>query len=163
MRRGGFLLGAALAARHESEEHMERRTLGKNGLVVSAQGLGCMGMSAFYAGRDDAESLATMERALDWDRFLRHRRDVRPVHEREAAGRVPPGSGAGALATKFGIVRDPSDRTQAERRRPRRQRPPFHRGQPPAARHRRGRPLLPPPGRPRDADRGDGGRDGASW
>ena len=44
---------------------MKRRTLGKHGLSVSEQGLGCMGMSDFYAGRDDAESLATMERALD--------------------------------------------------------------------------------------------------
>jgi aryl-alcohol dehydrogenase-like predicted oxidoreductase len=44
---------------------MQRRTLGTNGLNVSAQGLGCMGMSAFYSGRDDAESLATLEHALD--------------------------------------------------------------------------------------------------
>ena len=42
---------------------MQRRTLGTNGLDVSAQGLGCMGMSAFYSGRDDAESTATLERA----------------------------------------------------------------------------------------------------
>ncbi|MDX9736452.1 MAG: aldo/keto reductase, partial [Thermoanaerobaculia bacterium] len=44
---------------------MESRTLGTQGLVVSAQGLGCMGMSEFYAGRDDAESVATIHRALD--------------------------------------------------------------------------------------------------
>jgi aryl-alcohol dehydrogenase-like predicted oxidoreductase len=42
---------------------MQRRTLGTNGLDVSAQGRGCMGMSAFYSGRDDAESTATLERA----------------------------------------------------------------------------------------------------
>jgi aryl-alcohol dehydrogenase-like predicted oxidoreductase len=44
---------------------MQRRTLGRDGLTVSALGLGCMGMSEFYAGRDDAESIATIHRALD--------------------------------------------------------------------------------------------------
>ena len=44
---------------------MEHRTLGREGLTVSALGLGCMGMSEFYAGRDDAESIATINRALD--------------------------------------------------------------------------------------------------
>ena len=43
---------------------MQRRTLGE-GLPVSALGLGCMGMSEFYTGRDDAESVATIHRALD--------------------------------------------------------------------------------------------------
>jgi aryl-alcohol dehydrogenase-like predicted oxidoreductase len=44
---------------------MQKRTLGSDGLAVSALGLGCMGMSEFYAGRDDAESIATIHRALD--------------------------------------------------------------------------------------------------
>jgi len=44
---------------------LEHRTLGTQGLRVSALGLGCMGMSDFYAGRDDAESIATIHRALD--------------------------------------------------------------------------------------------------
>ena len=44
---------------------MERRTLGREGLTVSALGLGCMGMSEFYTGRDDDESIATIHRALD--------------------------------------------------------------------------------------------------
>jgi len=44
---------------------MELRTLGSQGLTVSAQGLGCMGMSAFYGSTDTAESLATIDRALD--------------------------------------------------------------------------------------------------
>ena len=44
---------------------MQRRTLGREGLTVSALGLGCMGMSEFYTGRDDAESVATIHRALD--------------------------------------------------------------------------------------------------
>jgi aryl-alcohol dehydrogenase-like predicted oxidoreductase len=44
---------------------MQKRTLGRQRLTVSALGLGCMGMSEFYAGRDDAESIATIHRALD--------------------------------------------------------------------------------------------------
>ena len=44
---------------------MQRRTLGRQGLSVSPLGLGCMGMSEFYSGRDDAESIATIHRALD--------------------------------------------------------------------------------------------------
>ena len=42
-----------------------RRYLGSQGLVVSSQGLGCMGMSEFYGARDDAESIATIHRALE--------------------------------------------------------------------------------------------------
>jgi aryl-alcohol dehydrogenase-like predicted oxidoreductase len=44
---------------------MQRRTLGREGLTVSALGLGCMGMSEFYVGQNDDESIATMHRALD--------------------------------------------------------------------------------------------------
>ena len=44
---------------------MQRRRLGTGGPEVSAIGLGCMGMSEFYAGRDDRESLATLDRALE--------------------------------------------------------------------------------------------------
>ena len=44
---------------------MHTRTLGTQGLTVSAEGLGCMGMSAFYGAHDDTESTATIHRALD--------------------------------------------------------------------------------------------------
>jgi aryl-alcohol dehydrogenase-like predicted oxidoreductase len=44
---------------------MQHRALGSEGLKVSVLGLGCMGMSEFYSGRDDAESIATIHRALD--------------------------------------------------------------------------------------------------
>jgi aryl-alcohol dehydrogenase-like predicted oxidoreductase len=44
---------------------MEQRTLDGQGLVVSAQGLGCMGMSQSYGPGDDQESVATIHRALD--------------------------------------------------------------------------------------------------
>jgi aryl-alcohol dehydrogenase-like predicted oxidoreductase len=45
--------------------YMERRALGSQGLTVGAQGLGCMGMSVFYGAADEAESLATIDRALE--------------------------------------------------------------------------------------------------
>jgi aryl-alcohol dehydrogenase-like predicted oxidoreductase len=44
---------------------LKRRTLGSQGLIVSEQGLGCMGMSEFYGAADETESLSTLNRALE--------------------------------------------------------------------------------------------------
>src|SRR5512135_155178 len=52
-------------ARFTRRKDMEQRQLGKQGLIVSALGLGCMGMSEFYGPADEAESLATIHQTLE--------------------------------------------------------------------------------------------------
>jgi len=92
---------------------MEIRNLGHAGLQVSAQGLGCMGMSEFYGPGDDAESIATIHRALDLGIFFLDTADVYgPYKNEELVGRAIKGKRDEViLATKFGIVRDPKNPT----------------------------------------------------
>ena len=90
---------------------MNTRTLGKNGPKTSAMGLGCMGMSEFYGGRDDKESTATIHRALELGVTLLDTADMYGPHiNEELVGKAIKGKRDKiVLATKFGIVRDPSN------------------------------------------------------
>ncbi|MDC3955359.1 aldo/keto reductase [Polyangium jinanense] len=90
---------------------MHTRKLGP--LTVSALGLGCMGMSDFYGPRDEAESIATLHRALDLGVTLLDTADMYgPFTNEELVGRAIAGRrNEVVLATKCGIVRDPNDPT----------------------------------------------------
>ncbi len=93
---------------------MKTRKLGRNGPEVSALGLGCMGMSAFYGGRgDDADAIAVIHRAMELGVTLLDTADMYGPHTNEVlVGKaIADRRGKVFLATKFGIQMNPDDPT----------------------------------------------------
>ena len=88
---------------------MQTRRLGRQGLVVSAMGLGCMGMSEFYGTADEPESLATIHRALDLGiTFLDTADMYGPFTNEQLVGRaIKDRRQQVVIATKFGNERSP--------------------------------------------------------
>jgi aryl-alcohol dehydrogenase-like predicted oxidoreductase len=90
---------------------MEHRALGTQGLTVSAEGLGCMGMSEFYGSADETEAIATIHHALNLGVDFLDTSDTYGPHtnERLVGQAISDRRDEVVLATKFGIVRDPND------------------------------------------------------
>lgn len=90
---------------------MQKRKLGNTGLVVSAMGLGCMGMSEFYGPTDEAEAIGTIHRALELGiDFLDTADMYGPFKNEELVGKAIRGRREKVIiATKYGIVRDPNN------------------------------------------------------
>lgn len=99
--------GRNMAITISTERNMQQRELGNQGLRVSALGLGCMGMSEFYGAPDDAESIATIQRALERGVTLLDTADVYgPFTNEELVGRaIKDRRDQVVLATKFAIER----------------------------------------------------------
>jgi aryl-alcohol dehydrogenase-like predicted oxidoreductase len=90
---------------------MDTRKLGTQGLEVSAEGLGCMGMSEFYGTGDDAESIATIHYALELGVTLLDTADIYGPYTNEVlvGQAIADRRDEAVLATKFGMVRDPDN------------------------------------------------------
>ena len=91
---------------------MQKRKLGRDGLEVSTLGLGCMGMSDFYGGRDENESISTIHKAIDSGLTFFDTADMYgPFTNEELLGKAIKGERDNLIiATKFGIVRDVADK-----------------------------------------------------
>jgi aryl-alcohol dehydrogenase-like predicted oxidoreductase len=91
---------------------MDHRRLGTQGLAVSEEGLGCMGMSEFYGDSDEAESVATIHRALELGINFLDTADIygRGANERLVGQAIADRRDEVVLATKFGIVREGDQR-----------------------------------------------------
>jgi aryl-alcohol dehydrogenase-like predicted oxidoreductase len=90
---------------------MRRRELGEQGLTVSAEGLGCMGMSEFYGPSDEQESIATIQHAIELGVDFLDTADAygRGANEQLVGGAIRDRRDQVVLATKFGIVRGEDD------------------------------------------------------
>jgi aryl-alcohol dehydrogenase-like predicted oxidoreductase len=99
---------------------MQRRKLGRQGPMVSALGLGCMGMSEFYGPADEGESIATIHRALDLGiNFLDTADMYGPYTNEQLVGQAIAGRRDDVvLATKFGIVRSSDPQVRGVNGRP---------------------------------------------
>jgi len=99
---------------------MEKRSLGRQGLVVSAMGLGCMGMSEFYGHGDDAESIKVIHRAIELGCFFLDTADIYGPHTNEVlVGRaIADRRDRVVLATKFGNVRDANGKWMGQNGKP---------------------------------------------
>src|SRR5436190_23163864 len=92
---------------------MKSRQLGRDGLKVSALGLGCMGMSEFYGPGDEEESIATIHRAIELGVTMLDTSDMYGSGQNEQlVGRAIAGRrDEVVLATKFGIRREGGERS----------------------------------------------------